>query len=91
MLNNVHVHVDTLLLQMVDEADVRRSLTSSLDAGYRLIDTARAYRNEHLIGQVLKEQESTGNIKREDIFITSKVYSLVTCEGKVFSMFGLCP
>ena len=81
------VHVNTLLLQMVVEADVRRSLTSSWDAGYRLIDTARAYRNEHLIGQVLKEQESAGNIKREDIFITSKVYSLVTCENTMFSIF----
>ena len=61
------------LLQMVDETDVRRSLMSSWDTGYRLIDTARAYGNELHIGQVLKEQGAVGNIKREDIFITSKV------------------
>ena len=66
---------------MADEAEVRRSLVSSWDAGYRLVDTARAYGTEQHIGQVLMEQESAANIKREDIFITSKVYYLVTCEG----------
>ena len=61
-------------------------MTSSWDAGYQLIDTARAYENEQQIGQVLKEQVNAGNIKREDIFITSKVFPLVTCEGTVIAI-----
>ena len=58
---------------MVDDTDIQRSLMSSWDTGYRLIDTARTDGNEQQIGQVLKEQGTVGNIKREDIFITSKV------------------
>jgi diketogulonate reductase-like aldo/keto reductase len=45
-----------------------------LDHGYRLIDTAPIYGNEKAIGNVLKECISSGQVKREDLFIISKLW-----------------
>jgi len=49
--------------------EVRVAIPYALDAGYRHIDTAAIYRNESAIGEALKDR----GIKREDLFITSKV------------------
>ncbi len=48
----------------------------ALDNGYRLIDTAAIYKNEAEIGTVLKEYLDAGKIKREDIFVTTKVHTM---------------
>lgn len=42
----------------------------ALDAGYRHIDTAWIYKVEDQVGRGLKGSE----VKREDIFITTKVF-----------------
>jgi diketogulonate reductase-like aldo/keto reductase len=44
-----------------------------LDVGYRYIDTAEIYKNEHVIGKVVEEYIKNGKFKREDIFITTKL------------------
>ncbi|CAI2353548.1 unnamed protein product [Caenorhabditis sp. 36 PRJEB53466] len=59
--------------QAKDETELRVALRAALDAGYRLIDTAFLYQNEHIIGEVLHEYISSGKVKREDLFITSKL------------------
>ena len=41
--------------------------------GYRHIDCAMAYGNEDEVGEGIKAKIDDGTIKREDIFITSKV------------------
>uniref|UniRef100_A0A7E4V2G1 Aldo_ket_red domain-containing protein n=1 Tax=Panagrellus redivivus TaxID=6233 RepID=A0A7E4V2G1_PANRE len=48
---------------------------SALALGYRTIDTAQCYRNEHHIGEALEQYiaESGSNLQREDVFITSKI------------------
>jgi diketogulonate reductase-like aldo/keto reductase len=38
-----------------------------------MIDTAYVYYNEAAIGRTLKDWLESGRIKREDLFITSKV------------------
>jgi diketogulonate reductase-like aldo/keto reductase len=43
------------------------------EAGYRYIDTARAYQNEDVIGTALQKIFEKGKIKREDLFITTKL------------------
>ena len=63
----------SFIQQAKSDEEIKRSLEHALDSGYKLIDTARAYGNERVIGQVLKERFSDGRLKREDIFITSKV------------------
>jgi diketogulonate reductase-like aldo/keto reductase len=42
--------------------------------GYRQIDTAKMYQNEELIGKAIKECIDEGIVKREDIFITTKLW-----------------
>lgn len=46
------------------------SITSALDSGARLIDTAYMYSNEEEIGRAIKDS----NVPREEIFITTKLY-----------------
>jgi diketogulonate reductase-like aldo/keto reductase len=48
-----------------------QSVTTALRAGYRHIDTAAAYRNEKSCADAIKDFK----IKREDVFITSKLQS----------------
>ena len=44
-----------------------------LDHGYRAIDTASVYQNEEAIGEALQQCFAAG-IKREDIFVTTKLW-----------------
>lgn len=53
--------------------DLAVALEAALDTGYRHIDTAYVYENEHIIGRVLKYWFDTGKLKREDVFIVSKL------------------
>ncbi|KAG8266253.1 hypothetical protein J6590_076530 [Homalodisca vitripennis] len=58
--------------QSTDEA-LEKALNAALEAGYRLIDTAALYANEAVIGRVLSQWFSSGKLKREDLFITTKL------------------
>lgn len=42
--------------------------------GYRHIDTAFCYQNEHEVGQGIKEALASGKVKREDLFVTTKLW-----------------
>jgi diketogulonate reductase-like aldo/keto reductase len=53
--------------------EVGKSVKAALKIGYRHIDCAEAYNNQKEIGEALKEVFSEGHIKREDVFITSKL------------------
>ena len=46
----------------------------ALDTGYRHIDTAFNYQNEDAIGKALTEYIKAGKIKREELFIVTKVW-----------------
>ena len=54
-----------------DGADAYDSIIEALKAGYRHIDTAAMYRNEASVGKAVREC----GLKREDIFVTSKVWN----------------
>lgn len=47
-------------------------IKTALRAGYRYFDTAAFYKNEEEIGQALSESD----VKREELFLTSKVWKL---------------
>ncbi|HSK32090.1 MAG TPA: aldo/keto reductase, partial [Propionicimonas sp.] len=47
----------------------------ALRTGYRLVDCASVYANEHLIGPVLAETMAELGLAREDVFVVSKVWN----------------
>lgn len=47
-------------------------IDDALSAGYRLFDSAHLYNNEKDLGDAFKALLSKHNLKREDIFITTK-------------------
>ncbi|XP_023287956.1 alcohol dehydrogenase [NADP(+)] [Orussus abietinus] len=55
------------------EAELEAALDDALGAGYRHIDTAPVYHNEPIIGKVLKKWIDSGKVKREELFIVTKV------------------
>ncbi len=44
-----------------------------LEAGYRHIDTAFVYDNEHIVGDAIQEVLATGKVKREELFVVTKI------------------
>ena len=56
---------------------MKDAIKYSLHNGYRHLDCAWLYGNEDVIGQAIKEAlaESNGAIKREELFITSKIWN----------------
>ncbi|MBO1199216.1 aldo/keto reductase [Staphylococcus simiae] len=54
--------------------DCKEAVKFAIEEGYRSIDTAKVYGNEEKVGEGIRlALESTG-LKREDLFITSKLY-----------------
>ncbi|KAM7534476.1 hypothetical protein Aperf_G00000117229 [Anoplocephala perfoliata] len=50
------------------------AVKEAFDAGYRHIDCAMLYGNEKEVGQAIAESMKKYNLKREDIFVTSKLW-----------------
>lgn len=58
------------VFQIPDLKKTEEAVSNALEVGYRLIDTAASYKNEEAVGAAIKNS----NIKREDIFVTSKLW-----------------
>lgn len=56
-----------------NNTNAAESVYVALKNGYRLIDTARYYGNEKGVGEGLKRAIADGIVKRDDVFITSKI------------------
>lgn len=52
---------------------VQGAVETAIAAGYRHIDTAYSYNNELDIGKALRSKMEQGIIRRQDMFIVSKV------------------
>ncbi|MGA5344540.1 aldo/keto reductase [Streptomyces griseoincarnatus] len=53
----------------MDDAEAERAVTTALEAGYRLIDTAANYRNETGVGRAV----AGAGVSREEIVVTTKL------------------
>ncbi|VDL92917.1 unnamed protein product [Schistocephalus solidus] len=62
-----------LPLSKVLDENAEAAVSCALDAGYRLIDTAPFYENEAAIGRALHQKCLTSDLRREDVFITTKL------------------
>ncbi|USS90274.1 aldo/keto reductase [Fructilactobacillus carniphilus] len=58
-----------------DNQTAAQSVKWALANGYRAIDTAKQYGNEAGVGEGLKEGLAENGLKREDIFLTTKVFN----------------
>lgn len=50
--------------------EAERCVGDALEVGYRMVDTAQAYRNESGVGEAVKKS----GLKREEIFLVSKIW-----------------
>lgn len=56
-------------------AQIADAVVSAVENGYRLIDCASVYGNEKEIGAALGRLMAAGTVRREELFITSKVWN----------------
>ncbi|WP_338964296.1 MULTISPECIES: aldo/keto reductase [unclassified Spiroplasma] len=50
------------------------AIINALQNGYKIIDTAKVYQNEEMVGQAIKKYLITNNAKREDVIIETKIW-----------------
>ncbi|XP_026333135.1 aldo-keto reductase AKR2E4-like [Hyposmocoma kahamanoa] len=53
----------------------RQAVEWAIEAGYRHIDTASVYNNEEEVGEAINNKIKQGLVKREQLFITTKVWN----------------
>ena len=58
--------------------EVEAAVEVALRAGYRHLDCAHIYQNEAEIGQALQKCFKDGVCKREELFVTSKLWWIKT-------------
>ena len=55
------------------------AVKTAIDEGYRHIDGAYVYHNEHEVGEAIREKIAEGKVKREEIFYCGKVSHVLLC------------
>ncbi|XP_076318499.1 aldo-keto reductase family 1 member D1-like isoform X6 [Tachypleus tridentatus] len=71
--NGAHMPIIGLGTFQVKAGELEAAVETAIEYGYRHIDTAWAYTNEKDIGNALKRVFDAGKLKREDIFVVSKL------------------
>lgn len=72
-------------------ADCIKSVRAAIQCGYRHIDTALLYNNQEDVGQAIKDSIAAGEVKREELFITTKVgFYPEACIGGKNNDEGVC-
>lgn len=59
------------LYKITDDAEAETAITAAVQNGYRLFDTASAYKNEEFVGHALAKC----GIPRKDLFVTAKIWN----------------
>src|ERR1044071_8738989 len=58
-----------------DPVATRTATRTALEVGFRLLDASERYRNEKEVGEAMQEVFEGGKIKREDVFIATKLWN----------------
>src|SRR5271156_1366415 len=58
-----------------DRSKTRNAVKTAVEVGFRHLDAAERYRNEAEVGAALKELFAAGTVRREDLFVTTKLWN----------------
>ena len=58
-----------------DSRETRNATRAAVEVGFRHLDCAERYRNEEEVGAALKELLADGTVRREDLFVTTKLWN----------------
>ena len=58
-----------------DPIATKEATKTALEVGFRQFDTAERYRNEEQVGEAMREVFQEGKVKREEVFICSKLWN----------------
>jgi diketogulonate reductase-like aldo/keto reductase len=63
------------VFKVEEGSELVEAVKAAVKHGYRSIDTAAVYANETSVGQGIREALADNGLKREDLFVTSKVWN----------------
>ena len=58
-----------------DPLATKQATKTALEVGFRHFDCAERYRNENAVGDALQEAFKVGTVRREDVFVTTKLWN----------------
>ena len=69
--NGVKMPLEGFGVFQIDDLSIcEQAVSDALSTGYRLLDTARVYKNEEAVGRAIRKS----GIPRDEIFVTTKAY-----------------
>jgi diketogulonate reductase-like aldo/keto reductase len=76
-LNNGTGHIPALGFgtSLSDNTKTVNAVKTAVEVGFRHLDAAERYRNEAQVGTALKELIAEGKVRREDLFVTTKLWN----------------
>jgi aldehyde reductase len=82
-----YIGLGTFLSQ--NPVELENAVKAAVEAGYRHFDCAYFYRNEDVLGRTLRNliEESNGQLKREDFYITTKCWNTFHSKEKAKETF----
>ena len=70
-----------------DRLATKQATKTALEVGFRHFDCAERYRNEDAVGEAMQEVFKAGTIRREDVFVTTKLWNTNHRPGRVAAAF----
>lgn len=67
------------VFRMTNLEECENAVVQAIQTGYRLIDTAAAYENETAVGRAINRVIAEGIVRREELFVTTKLWVTDTC------------
>jgi diketogulonate reductase-like aldo/keto reductase len=58
-----------------DRSETGNATTAAVEVGFRHLDCAERYRNEELVGAALKDLLADGTVRRDELFVTTKLWN----------------
>lgn len=59
----------------LDKSNASDVVSAALQTGYRHIDCAKAYGNQEVVGKGIKEGAAKAGLRRDEIWVTSKLWN----------------